>query len=70
MKDLIDRQAAINGAENEPTCYGCKYLIGAFGNYVECRKTAEHGTHMFVDWFYWNNGSPKDCPLRKEANHE
>ena len=49
---------------SEPTCYGCKYLADAFGNYVECRKTAEEGTHMFVDWYYWNDGSPDKCPLK------
>ena len=53
----------------ELTCYGCKHLIDTFGNYVECGKTAENGIHMFVDWFYWNTGSPKECPLRKEINH-
>lgn len=44
--------------------------IDAFGNYVGCGKTAENGTHMFVDWFYWNTGSPNECPLRKEKEDE
>ena len=57
-------------AQNEPTCYGCKYLIDVFGNYVECRKTVEQGTHMFVDYFYWNTGSPNECPLRKEKEND
>lgn len=51
---------------DEPRCYGCTYLMDALGNYVECRKTAEEGTHMFVDWYYWNDGSPDKCPLRQK----
>ena len=49
---------------SEPTCYGCKYLADTFGNYVECKKSAENGTHIFVDWYYWNDGSPDKCPLK------
>lgn len=49
---------------SEPKCYGCEYLADVLGNYVECRKTAEEGTHMFVDWYYWNNGCPDKCPLK------
>lgn len=49
---------------SETKCYGCKYLADTLGNYVECMKTAEEGTHMFVDWYYWNNGCPDKCPLR------
>ena len=54
--------------ENEQKCYDCKYLIDVFGNYVECKKSAENGTHMFVDWYYWNNESPEKCPLKKVTN--
>lgn len=53
---------------SEPACYGCKYLADVFGNYVECKKSAETGTHMFVDWYYWNNGSPDKCPLKAKED--
>ena len=53
-----------DASELKPTCYGCKYVADTFGNYVECAKTAETGTHMFVDWYYWNDGCPKKCPLK------
>lgn len=49
---------------SEPICYGCKYLADTFGNYVECKKSAENGTHIFVDWYYWNGGSPEVCPFK------
>ena len=49
---------------NDPTCYGCECLADSFGNYVVCKKAAEDGTNMFVDWWYWNNGSPDECPLK------
>lgn len=57
----------LKGVENmnEPKCCGCKYAIDAFGNYTECGKAAEEGTHMFIDWHYWNNESPDKCPLKK-----
>ena len=54
--------------KSEQKCYDCKYLIDAFGNYVMCKKSAENGTQMFVDWYYWNDGSPEKCPLKKVAN--
>ena len=49
---------------DNPKCYGCKYLVDVFGNYVECNKAAENGTHIFVDWFYYNDGAPECCPLK------
>lgn len=53
-----------------PKCYGCKYLADVFGNYVECGKAAENGTHIFVDWFYYNDGAPECCPLKAEEREE
>lgn len=53
-----------------PKCYGCKYLVDVFGNYVECSKAAENGTHIFVDWFYYNDGAPKCCPLKAMEGEE
>ena len=51
---------------NSPKCCICEYVADAFGNYVECKKTAENGKHMFVDWYYWNDGAPAECPLNTE----
>lgn len=47
-----------------PTCYECKHLIDTFGNYLECGLSAKEGNHMFVDWYYWNDGCPDKCPLK------
>ncbi len=55
---------------SEPMCYGCKYLADTLGNYVECKKSAETGKHMFVDWYYWNDGSPDECPLKAKEDFE
>lgn len=52
---------------SEIRCNNCKYLADAFGNYVECKKSAENGLHMFVDWHYWNNSSPEECPLKNNT---
>ena len=49
----------------ELNCYSCEYIHNVFGNYVQCGKAAETGTTMFVDWYYWNEGHPEHCPLRK-----
>ena len=51
-------------SRDDPKCCGCEYVLDTFGNYVECRKTAEAGTHMFADWYYWNNQCPDECPLK------
>jgi hypothetical protein len=45
-------------------CYGCEYLIDTFGNYVECGLLAKTGSHLFVDWWYWNAGCPDNCPKK------
>lgn len=45
-------------------CYGCEYLINTFGNYVECGLLAKTGSHLFVDWWYWNAGCPDNCPKK------
>ena len=53
---------------NVPRCYMCRYIADALGNFVECKKLAETGSHMFVDWYYWNDGAPEECPLRDKMN--
>ena len=54
--------------DKEPTCYGCKYLIDTFGNYLECGLSAKEGEHMFVDYFYWNDGCPDKCPIKDKGS--
>ena len=53
---------------SEPNCYGCKHIKDVFGNYVECGELAKTGTHMFVNWYYWRDGSPDECPLKAKAD--
>ena len=38
-------------------CDGCEYFKDVFGNYVQCVNTGR-----FVDFEYWNNIHPEDCP--------
>lgn len=54
-------------------CYGCPHLCNSMGNYVECKlysqKHSHELGHMFVDWFYWNSGSPDECPLKNNQTN-
>lgn len=51
-------------------CYNCKQLVDTFGNYAQCGEAAKNGTCMFVDWWYWNGGSPDQCPLKACEEHK
>jgi len=42
---------------NEPSCTSCEHIADFAGNYTECVLL-----HRFVDWYYWKNLSPDDCP--------
>ena len=42
---------------DELSCTGCEYLADFAGNYVECTLL-----HRFVDWYYWRDSCPDDCP--------
>ena len=42
-------------------CDGCEYFKNVFGNYVQCVKTGR-----LVDYEYWNNEHPKDCPKHEK----
>ena len=46
-------------------CDDCEHLKDVFGNYVQCVKTGR-----FVDYEYWNNIEPEDCPLKNEQPKE
>ena len=41
------------------TCDKCECLKDVFGNYVQCVLTGR-----FVDYEYWNNLHPNDCPKK------
>lgn len=51
---------------NNQKCNCCEYVVDAFGKDVKCRKTEENGKHMFAVWYYWNDGAPAECPIKKE----
>lgn len=42
----------------EQSCTNCKNIADFGGNYTECVLL-----HRFVDWYYWKNLAPDDCPL-------
>lgn len=44
-------------------CDKCPYFKDQFGNFVMCIKTSR-----FVDWEYWNNVEPEDCPLKENID--
>lgn len=46
-------------------CDKCSYFKDQFGNFVMCIKTSR-----FIDWEYWNNIEPEDCPLKENINDE
>ena len=39
-------------------CDKCPYFKDIFGNYVQCVKTGR-----FINYEYWHNELPDDCPL-------
>ena len=42
----------------ECRCEKCEFAKDAFGNFIECVRL-----HRFIDWWYWNNETPYDCPI-------
>ena len=46
-------------------CDKCPYFKDQFGNFIMCIKTSR-----FVDWEYWNNIEPEDCPLKENRDDE
>lgn len=39
-------------------CDTCRFHINVFGNFIQCVKTGR-----LVDYEYWNNLEPEDCPM-------
>ena len=39
-------------------CEKCEFFKDVFGNFVQCIKTGR-----FIDYEYWYNIHPIDCPL-------
>jgi len=46
-------------------CEKCEYLKNVFGNFVECVLL-----HHFVDYEYWNNETPADCPFIRKCSEK
>ena len=44
-------------------CDKCPFLKAQFGNFVMCIKTSR-----LIDWEYWNNREPEDCPLKENSD--
>ena len=42
-------------------CDKCEYAKDAFGNFIECILL-----HRFIDYEYWHNETPNDCPKIEE----
>lgn len=43
----------------------CECLKNVFGNYVQCVKTGR-----FVDYEYWHDETPDDCPLEAKEKRK
>lgn len=46
-------------------CENCEYLKDVFGNFVQCVKTGR-----FLNYEYWNNVNPTDCPLDSKGERK
>ena len=46
-------------------CEKCQFLKDVFGNYVQCCKTGR-----FVNYEYWHNEDPYDCPIKSNEKKE
>lgn len=46
-------------------CDKCQYFTDVFGNFVQCVKTGR-----LIDWEYWNNIEPEDCPFKENTEDE
>lgn len=44
------------------TCDDCEYFKDVWGNFVQCIKTGR-----FIDYEYWRNEQPKDCPMQGKS---
>lgn len=47
------------------SCRTCPHTVDNFGNFVECKLLQTGLDHVFVDWYYWNDEIPDECPLKK-----
>ena len=46
-------------------CEKCEDFKDIFGNYVQCCKTGR-----FLNYEYWNNKDPYDCPIKSKEKEE
>lgn len=44
-------------------CDKCEYFKNIFGNFVQCIKTGR-----LIDYEYWHNLEPDDCPKKEKKN--
>ena len=44
-------------------CDKCPSFKNQFGNFVMCIETSR-----FINWEYWNNIEPEDCPLKENKS--
>jgi len=42
------------------SCEKCEFAKVVFGDYIECVRL-----HCLMDWRYWHNEIPDDCPIEK-----
>lgn len=43
------------------SCVNCENFKDVFGNFVQCVATGR-----LIDYEYWNNIQPKDCPKKAD----
>lgn len=60
-KKLLRRgiEGSTEGGQRMNKCGVCEFHTDVFGNFIQCVKTGR-----LVDYEYWNNIEPKDCPMR------
>ena len=46
-------------------CENCEFFKDVFGNYVQCCKTGR-----FLDYEYWHDEDPSDCPIKAEKEEK
>ena len=46
-------------------CDKCEYFNDVFGNFIQCKKIGR-----FIDYEYWHNQEPEDCPTKDKPLKE
>ena len=53
----------IQKPKQDINCSTCPYRIISHNNYVQCELLHTGLDYVSVNWFYWNNSKPNECPL-------